>query len=77
MDTQTDATIRAALQKRRKGTTTFIISHRINTLSEADQILVLEEGRIVQRGTHASLIKEDGLYKRIWALQEGAAAQEA
>lgn len=77
VDTQTDATIRAALQKRRKGTTTFIISHRINTLSEADQILVLEEGRIVQRGTHASLIEEDGLYKRIWALQEGAAAQEA
>ena len=77
VDTQTDATIREALQKRRKGTTTFIISHRINTLSEADQILVLEEGRIVQRGTHASLIKEDGLYKRIWALQEGAAAQEA
>lgn len=76
VDTQTDATIREALQKRRKGTTTFIISHRINTLSEADQILVLEEGRIVQRGTHASLLKEEGLYRRIWALQEGA-AQEA
>ncbi|WP_249285358.1 ABC transporter ATP-binding protein [Luoshenia tenuis] len=76
VDTQTDATIRAALQKRRRGVTTFIISHRINTLSEADQILVLEEGRIVQRGTHETLLGEEGLYRRIWALQEGA-AQEA
>ena len=76
VDTQTDATIREALQKRRRGATTFIISHRINTLSEADQILVLEEGRIVQRGTHETLLGEEGLYRRIWALQEGA-AQEA
>ena len=69
VDTETDAAIRAALKKRREHTTTFIISHRITTLCEADNILVLEHGRLVQQGTHAELLAQDGLYRRIAEIQ--------
>ena len=48
---------------------TFIISHRINTISEADMILVLDNGELVQSGTHEELIRQAGLYRRVWALQ--------
>ncbi|MDR0898709.1 MAG: ABC transporter ATP-binding protein/permease [Oscillospiraceae bacterium] len=75
VDTQTDAAIRQALSQKRQGVTTFIISHRITTLAEADQILVLEEGRVVQQGTHKELIAEPGLYQRIYEIQ-GAIEQE-
>ena len=69
VDTETDAAIRDALQARREGTTTFIISHRITTLCRADKILVLENGRLVQEGTHSELARADGLYKRIADIQ--------
>ena len=69
VDTETDAAIRRALSGRRQNCTTFIISHRITTLSTADKILVLEHGRLVQQGTHDELIKVDGLYKRIADIQ--------
>ena len=69
VDTETDAAIRKALRERSRNITTFIISHRITTLSEADLILVLEHGRLVQSGTHKELIKRPGLYQRIWNLQ--------
>ena len=72
VDTETDLRIRQALKERSKDITTLIISHRIQTLAEADQIIVLDEGRVVQQGTHESLIHEEGLYKRIWDLQQMA-----
>ena len=69
VDTQTDAKIRKALKERRKGVTTFIISHRISTLMEADRILVLDDGHIAQQGRHEDLMACEGLYKRIWDIQ--------
>ncbi len=69
VDTETDAAIRKKLKMRREKVTTFIISHRLSTLAEADQILVLENGELVQKGTHLQLIEQEGLYKRIWAIQ--------
>ncbi|MBR5947469.1 MAG: ABC transporter ATP-binding protein [Clostridia bacterium] len=69
VDTETDAAIRDALQSRREGCTTFIISHRITTLCRANKILVLEGGRLVQQGTHEQLLAVDGLYKRIADIQ--------
>ena len=72
VDTQTDAQIREALKERRAGTTTFIISHRLSTLMQADHILVLDEGKLVQEGNHESLLQQDGLYRRVWEIQNAA-----
>ena len=69
VDTETDTKIRTALRSRRKGVTTFIISHRITTLCEADFIIVLENGRITQQGTHEELLQQEGLYSRIAGIQ--------
>ena len=69
VDTETDASIRAALKHRSESTTTFIISHRITTLCEADKILVLEHGKLVEQGTHEELINKPGLYQRIARIQ--------
>lgn len=69
VDTETDAQIRAALRHEQKDVTTLIISHRVTTLSQADLILVLEDGRITQQGTHAELCRQPGLYQRINSIQ--------
>ena len=71
VDTDTDARIRAALRHEQADATTLIISHRLTTLSQADKILVLENGRISDRGTHAELSARPGLYQRIFAIQAG------
>jgi ATP-binding cassette subfamily B protein len=76
VDTHTDAKIRKALKERRKGVTTFIISHRISTLMEADRILVLEDGHIAQQGSHDELLAQEGLYKRIWDIQTAMEYEE-
>ena len=77
VDTETDAAIRKALKEHSKDTTTIIISHRIVTLSQADLILVVEDGRITQQGTHAELIRQAGLYGRIFNIQTALEEEEA
>ena len=69
VDMQTDRAIREALREKRKGVTTIIISHRINTLCEADRIFVLEGGKLADEGTHEKLTRRDGLYRQIYAIQ--------
>ena len=69
VDTETDAQIRVALRHEQKDVTTLIISHRVTTLSQADLILVLENGQITQQGTHAELCSQPGLYQRINSIQ--------
>jgi len=69
VDTETDVEIRNALKKEWKESTVFIITHRIATAMEANRILVLEEGTIKESGTHKELLKQGGLYKKIWEIQ--------
>lgn len=69
VDMETDAAIRKELQRRSEKATTFIISHRLTTLSQADLILVLDHGRLVQIGKHEELLGQPGLYQKIWDIQ--------
>lgn len=69
VDTETDISIRKALGSRKNRATTIIISHRISTVAEADMILVIDKGKIIQRGTHNDLINEEGLYRRVYTIQ--------
>jgi len=69
VDTHTETMILDALKRRHGQRTTIVIAHRLSTLSHADQIAVLEKGRITQLGTHEQLIREDGLYKQLWQIQ--------
>jgi ATP-binding cassette subfamily B protein len=69
VDTETEHLIQEALAVIMRGRTTFVIAQRLLTLKTADMILVLDEGRIVQRGTHMELLAQDGLYREIYDLQ--------
>ncbi len=69
VDMETEGIIRQALRRLMRGRTTFIIAHRIQSVMEADLILVLEGGEIVQRGTHEQLIAQPGIYQRIHDMQ--------
>ena len=69
VDTRTEYEILQALQSLMAGRTTFVIAQRLSTLKNADQILVLSEGRIVQQGTHEQLLTKDGIYREIYEMQ--------
>jgi ATP-binding cassette subfamily B protein len=69
VDTHTETMILDALKRRSGRRTTIVIAHRISTLQHADQIAVLEKGKIVQLGSHEQLIEQDGLYKQLWQIQ--------
>lgn len=71
IDTETEEAIQEALVKMRKGRTTIAIAHRLSTIQDADQILVLHKGRIVERGTHQELLAKRGLYYKMYLLQNG------
>ncbi|WP_078381592.1 ABC transporter ATP-binding protein [Sutcliffiella halmapala] len=72
IDTETEAVIQKALEVLKKGRTTFIIAHRLSTIKNADQILVLDRGEIVERGNHAELMKLKGRYYQMYELQQGS-----
>ena len=72
VDTQTDARIRQAISQKFGKASVILISHRITTLSAADQILVLDRGRIVELGTHEELKSAGGIYQKIYETQSGS-----
>jgi ABC-type multidrug transport system fused ATPase/permease subunit len=71
LDSESEALIRDGLLRLRQGRTTFVIAHRLSTIQAADQILVLDRGRIVERGTHAELLRAGGLYRSLYERQQG------
>ncbi len=75
VDMETDAKIRESLRRNTANSTVFLISHRINTLMNADKIIVLDEGRIVEEGSHKELLAKGGLYSRVCAIQSMASKE--
>jgi ABC-type multidrug transport system fused ATPase/permease subunit len=71
LDSESEAMIRDGINTLRRGRTTFVIAHRLSTIRSADQILVLDDGRVVERGTHEELLARRGLYRRLYEKQYG------
>jgi ATP-binding cassette subfamily B protein len=74
LDSHTEKDLQEALASVARGRTTLVIAHRLSTVIDADEILVMEGGRVVERGGHAALLREDGRYARLWRRQQEAAA---
>ena len=77
LDTRTEREIQASLAEVAADHTTLVIAHRLSTVVDADQILVLDQGRIIERGDHRALLAQGGVYAAMWARQQEAAAREA
>jgi ATP-binding cassette, subfamily B, multidrug efflux pump len=73
IDTRTEALVQEAVARLLEGRTSFVIAHRLSTVTQADQVLVVQQGQIVEQGTHAELIARAGVYANLYALQLGAA----
>jgi len=71
VDTETEMLIQRSLDRLSEDRTTFAIAHRLSTIRDADTIVVLEDGRVVEKGTHGELLAGDGLYANLWAVQAG------
>ncbi|BAY98344.1 ABC transporter, transmembrane region [Tolypothrix tenuis PCC 7101] len=74
IDTRTEALVQSAIARLLQGRTSFVIAHRLSTVTQASQVLVIQQGQIVERGTHAELIAQQGVYANLYALQLGATA---
>lgn len=72
VDTETETMIQEGLKRLRKGRTTLAIAHRLSTIADADQIIVLDKGRIIEKGTHEELLAKKGYYYNLYNLQNGA-----
>ncbi len=76
IDTRTEALVQEAIARLLKGRTSFVIAHRLSTVTQADQVLVVQQGQIVEQGTHAELVERQGVYANLYALQLGVTSEE-
>ena len=77
LDSESEAAVQRALATALKGRTSLVIAHRLSTIREADQILVIDDGRVVQSGTHDALLAEGGLYRDLYQTQFKGQADDA
>jgi ATP-binding cassette subfamily B protein len=76
LDSESEKLIQAALQELMKGRTTIVVAHRLSTIQKMDRIIVLDNGEIVEDGTHEELLKEKGLYAKLWTHQSGGCLED-
>ena len=69
IDTRTEIRIQKAFHKMMNGRTSFIVAHRLSTIQEADCILVMKDGNVIEQGSHESLLKQDGFYRKLYMSQ--------
>jgi subfamily B ATP-binding cassette protein MsbA len=69
LDSESERLVQRAIERLLAGRTVFVIAHRLSTVQRADQIVVLERGRVVEQGDHAALLERNGLYRRLYELQ--------
>ncbi|MGB5209245.1 MAG: ATP-binding cassette domain-containing protein, partial [Gammaproteobacteria bacterium] len=74
VDNDTEAAIQRSLERISHSCTTLVIAHRLSTIVNADRIYVMDQGRIVESGTHAELLQRDGIYAALWSVQTGQQA---
>ena len=72
LDTESERAIQAALDELQKNRTSLVIAHRLSTIEQADEIIVVEDGRIVERGNHQDLLAQAGVYAQLHRMQFGA-----
>jgi ATP-binding cassette, subfamily B, multidrug efflux pump len=77
IDTRTEALVQKAIARLLQNRTSFVIAHRLSTVTQADRVLVIQQGQIVEQGTHQELIAAAGVYANFYALQLGAATSSA
>ena len=71
LDSEIESAIQESLKTLMKGKTVIAIAHRLSTIAQLDRLIVIDEGKILEDGTHEELLKKKGLYSRLWKLQSG------
>jgi len=77
LDSEAEAAIQQNLDQMMQGKTTIAIAHRLSTISAMDRLVIMEDGKIIEEGTHDKLVKSGGLYARLWERQSGGFLAEA